>query len=50
MPLKMRGSVHDRGIREFTIDRDGTIQLQWVGGISLKMLDKHVTPLIMEPQ
>ena len=32
----------------FVIDRDGTIRLQWVGGISRKMLDQHVTPLIME--
>jgi len=32
----------------FVIDRDGTVRLMWVGGISRKMLDKHVTPLIME--
>jgi cytochrome c biogenesis protein CcmG, thiol:disulfide interchange protein DsbE len=32
----------------FVIDRDGTIQLTWVGGISSKMLDRHVTPLIVE--
>jgi len=32
----------------FVIDRNGTIQLTWVGGISSRMLDKHVTPLIME--
>ena len=32
----------------FVIDRDGTIRLQWVGGVSRKMLDKHVSPLIME--
>jgi cytochrome c biogenesis protein CcmG, thiol:disulfide interchange protein DsbE len=32
----------------FVIDRTGTIQLQWVGGISRKMLDQHVSPLIME--
>jgi cytochrome c biogenesis protein CcmG, thiol:disulfide interchange protein DsbE len=32
----------------FVIDRDGTIQLQWVGGISRKMLDQYVSPLIME--
>ena len=32
----------------FVIDRTGTIRLQWVGGISLKMLDQHVSPLIME--
>lgn len=32
----------------FVIDRNGTIRLQWVGGISLKMLEKHVSPLIME--
>ena len=34
----------------FVIDRDGTIRLQWVGGISRRMLDTHVAPLIMEPQ
>ena len=32
----------------FVIDRTGTIRLQWVGGISRKMLDQHVSPLIME--
>jgi thiol-disulfide isomerase/thioredoxin len=32
----------------FVIDRSGTIQLTWVGGISSAMLEKHVTPLIME--
>lgn len=34
----------------FVIDRNGVVQLQWVGGISRKMLDKHVTPLITEQQ
>jgi len=32
----------------FVIDRTGTIRLQWVGGISGKMLDQYVSPLIME--
>jgi peroxiredoxin len=32
----------------FVIDRQGTIRLQWVGGISRRMLDQHVSPLIME--
>jgi peroxiredoxin len=32
----------------FVIDREGTIQLTWVGGISAQMLEKHVTPLILE--
>lgn len=32
----------------FVIDREGTIRLQWVGGISPRMLDQHVTPLITE--
>jgi cytochrome c biogenesis protein CcmG, thiol:disulfide interchange protein DsbE len=32
----------------FVIDRDGTIRMQWVGGISRKMLEIHVSPLIME--
>jgi cytochrome c biogenesis protein CcmG/thiol:disulfide interchange protein DsbE len=34
----------------FVIDRNGTVRLMWVGGISRKMLDKHVTPIIMENQ
>jgi len=34
----------------FVIDRQGTIQLQWVGGISRAILDKHVSPLIKEPK
>lgn len=32
----------------FVIDRNGTIRLAWVGEISFSMLEKHVTPLIME--
>jgi thiol-disulfide isomerase/thioredoxin len=32
----------------FVINRNGVVQLQWVGGISRKMLDKHVIPLITE--
>ena len=32
----------------FVIDRTGTIRLMWVGGITRRMLDKHVTPIIME--
>lgn len=32
----------------FVIDRGGTIRLQWVGGISRRMLDQHVSPLITE--
>ena len=34
----------------FVIDRNGVVQLQWVGGISRTMLDRHVTPLITEQQ
>ena len=34
----------------FVIDRSGTIRLTWVGEISTRMLEKHVTPLIMEQQ
>jgi len=34
----------------FVIDRNGTVRLMWGGGISRKMLDKHVTPIIMENQ
>lgn len=32
----------------FVIDRNGVVQLQWVGGISRKMLDQYVIPLITE--
>ena len=32
----------------FVIDRDGIVQLLWVGGISHAMLEEHVTPLITE--
>jgi peroxiredoxin len=32
----------------FVIDRSGTVQLMWVGGISRQMLDQYLTPLIME--
>jgi peroxiredoxin len=34
----------------FVIARDGRIRLQWVGGISRRMLDQYVAPLIMEQQ
>ena len=34
----------------FVIDREGTIRLMWVGGISRKMLEQHVVPLIRENQ
>jgi len=32
----------------YVIDRDGTVRLMWAGGISRRMLDKHVTPFITE--
>jgi peroxiredoxin len=32
----------------FVIDRDGTIQLTWVGGISYSALEEYVAPLIVE--
>jgi len=32
----------------FVIDRNGTIRLAWIGRISIRMLEKHVTPLIKE--
>ncbi|MGZ9236181.1 MAG: peroxiredoxin family protein [Anaerolineales bacterium] len=32
----------------FVIDRTGTVQLQWVGGVTLKTLEKYISPLIME--
>ncbi len=34
----------------YVIDRNGRIQLMWVGGISRKTLDQYVTPLITEIQ
>ena len=34
----------------FVIDGNGVVQLQWVGGISRKMLDRYVTPLLTEQQ
>jgi cytochrome c biogenesis protein CcmG, thiol:disulfide interchange protein DsbE len=34
----------------FVIDRDGTTRLTWVGPISDRMLEEHVTPLLMESQ
>jgi cytochrome c biogenesis protein CcmG, thiol:disulfide interchange protein DsbE len=34
----------------FLIDRTGTVRLSWVGEINRKMLDKYVTPIIMENQ
>jgi thiol-disulfide isomerase/thioredoxin len=33
----------------FVIDRSGTIQLTWVGGINGETLETYVTPLITEP-
>jgi len=32
----------------FIIDRDGTIRLQWIGGVNRKTLNKFVTPIIEE--
>ena len=32
----------------FVIDRNGKIVLSWVGGINLRNLEKHVTPIIEE--
>ena len=34
----------------YVIDRNGTVRLMWVGGINRRMLNQHVTPLIMEDQ
>lgn len=34
----------------FVIDREGTIRLKWVGGVNRRMLDQHVTPIILEQQ
>ena len=34
----------------YVIDRNGMVQLQWVGGISRKMLDRYVIPLITEQE
>ena len=32
----------------FVIDRNGTIQLTWIGGINSTMLEEHVAPWILE--
>ncbi len=32
----------------FVIDRNGTVRLQWVGGIDRRTLEKYVTPIIKE--
>jgi peroxiredoxin len=32
----------------FVIDRDGTIRLMWIGAISRNVLEKYVSPIIME--
>jgi peroxiredoxin len=32
----------------FVINRNGTIQLTWIGAIDFEMLEKHVAPLIKE--
>jgi len=34
----------------FVIARNGTIQMTWVGGISSRMLDKYVVPLLTEQE
>jgi peroxiredoxin len=34
----------------FVIDRNGTVRLMWVGGISKRMLDKYVPAVITENQ
>jgi thiol-disulfide isomerase/thioredoxin len=34
----------------FVVDRTGTVRLMWVGGISKRMLDKYMPPMIMEKQ
>jgi len=34
----------------YVIDRNGTVRLMWVGGISRKMLDKYVPAIISENQ
>jgi peroxiredoxin len=34
----------------FVIDRNGTVRLMWVGGISRQMLDKYVPSIITENQ
>ncbi len=32
----------------YVIDRKGTVRLAWVGEISSEMLEKYITPLLME--
>lgn len=34
----------------YVIDRNGIVQLQWMGSISRKMLDQHLIPLITEQE
>jgi len=34
----------------YVIDRNGTVRLQWVGGIEKRTLEKYVTPIITEEQ
>lgn len=34
----------------FVIDRQGTIRLQWVGGVNRRTMEKYVTPIIKENQ
>jgi len=34
----------------FVIDRNGVVQLQWVGGVTRKTLERYVSPLILESQ
>jgi peroxiredoxin len=32
----------------FVIDRNGTVRLVWIGAISRNVLEKYVSPIIME--
>jgi peroxiredoxin len=32
----------------YVIDRNGTVRLQWLGGIEKRALEKYVTPIIAE--
>jgi hypothetical protein len=42
-------AFHNGGLpSSYVIDRKGTVRLAWVGEISHEMLEKYVTPLIME--
>ena len=51
--IDLNGAVLDAFNNEnlpssYVIDRTGTVRLAWVGEISSEMLEKYITPLLME--